>query len=74
MNFKFTYLNSPTLRYGRIERVEYVANGSNVVVSGDELSAHSFPVDCDMHLFSDGESIAVSHKGLQEIRASKGKD
>ena len=71
MNLKFTYSNSPIKRYSHIERVEYDTGKEKVVLSGDEILNHHLPINCDMYLFSDTATYAVSHNGLEEIRVSK---
>ena len=57
--------------FKEIEKVEYATITQTVSVTGDEIFAHKFPLDRDMHLFSEKTNYIVSHKGLKRIDIEK---
>ncbi len=57
--------------YSNIERIEYKTFTDEIVLSGDEISTHTFIMGHDLHLFSANQHHLVPRQGIIRITALK---
>lgn len=57
--------------FEHITKVEYATVANQVSVSGDDIFNHKFPLDYNMHLFSEKANYLLSHKGIARIDIEK---
>ena len=69
--FMFYYENNTFQEFDHIIRVEYVNVIDEVTVSKDEILKHNFPVNYDMHLFSENANHTASSNKLRTISVTK---
>lgn len=70
-SFNFYYDDDKNRLFQHIVRAEYSIGSSRIVVSGDELLSHCFPLDETLHIFSDSASFSVSEKQLRYLEILK---
>lgn len=63
--------NSGNSIFEHVDKVEYVTNGLEITVSGDEILGHHYPTTCNMYLYSYGASYTVSKDAIYIIEVKE---
>lgn len=67
----FRYENNSFQEYSNIKEVFYRTIVDEVTVTGEDIFKHRFPLDRNLHLYSDESSYIISAKGLKEISVTR---
>lgn len=51
----------------KVTRVSYMQDDEEIIVSGDDILTHRFPVSCDLLVCADDGQSTVSHQGLRAV-------
>jgi hypothetical protein len=69
--FVFKYSDKTALEFHNITKVDYTTAMSEESISGDQLLAHKYPLNFDMHLFGDDCAVSASARNLISIEVFK---
>lgn len=70
-SFRINYSEGHHKTYSNIEKAHYRQAMQDIVISGEELFTHAFPLGCDLHLFTKENHYIISHQGVAQIIVSK---
>lgn len=69
-NLEFTYGDEGIKTYHNIVKVTY-SQYDDVVLEGEEIFNHQYPLNADIHLYSAERAYTVTSKELKEIAVLK---
>lgn len=68
--FSFTYSDKRVAKFDHINEVQY-SYFEDTVVKGDDILHHQFPLNCNLHLYSEKTNHTVSSTNLTSITVTK---